>query len=330
MEILKSSKLKVLESILRRLPENDSDYNFYKEMFILHNKGYIGEQQVTHMWKEINLPSPHYLFYNYEFINHAGNSHQIDTLLLTPNFIWILEVKNISGRIDIDEFKHQLIRTNFDGTIDSFRNPIDQIKRHYNFLNRKLNEINIKLPIEYAIIIVKDSTIIGTVPQDIPIFHASGLQSELERITNKHREKKISPHHVEKIKIDFMNMYHRKVWKPKVNPNKLRKGVLCHKCDFKSVMVLNNGNFKCPNCKFKSKYALLEAMYDYRCLISEWITNSELRDYLFIESRHAAKRILKNLNMEQSGTYRDRKYKIPDFFDITQHDQVKENEGEIG
>lgn len=295
-------------------------------MYAIHNKGHLGEQLVKNMWKELNLPSPHYLFHNYEAVNHAGNSHQIDTILLTSHFIWLIEVKNISGKIDIDESKHQLVRTNFDGTIDAFKNPINQIKRHYNFLSGRLREININLPIEYAIIIVNDSTIIGSVPKDTPIFHASGLQMELEKLTIKHNKRKITSHEVERIKVELMNLYQRKDWKPKLNPNKLRKGVLCRKCDFKSVMVLNHGYFKCPVCEFKSKEALFEAMKDYRYLINEWISNSELRDFLKVESRHAAKRILKKLNMEQTGVYRNRKYKIPEIFDMEKFDEGNRNE----
>lgn len=311
---------------MRRLPETENEYHFYKEMYAIHNKGHLGEQLVKNMWKELNLPSPHYLFHNYEAVNHAGNSHQIDTILLTSHFIWLIEVKNISGKIDIDESKHQLVRTNFDGTIDAFKNPINQIKRHYNFLSGRLREININLPIEYAIIIVNDSTIIGSVPKDTPIFHASGLQMELEKLTIKHNKRKITSHEVERIKVELMNLYQRKDWKPKLNPNKLRKGVLCRKCDFKSVMVLNHGYFKCPVCEFKSKEALFEAMKDYRYLINEWISNSELRDFLKVESRHAAKRILKKLNMEQTGVYRNRKYKIPEIFDMEKFDEGNRNE----
>lgn len=311
---------------MRRLPETESDYNFFKETYAFHHKGHIGELQVKNMWQEMNLPYPHYLFHNYESINRAGNSHQMDTVLLTPHFIWLLEIKNIGGRLDIDESKHQMIRTNFDGSIDAFKNPVDQVKRHYHFLSGRLREIKINLPIEYAIIIVKDSTIIGSVPHDIQIFHASGLQTELEKIINKHNKRKISSTQIEKVKIELMNLYHRKDWKPKLNPTKLRKGVLCQKCDFKSVMMLDHGNFRCPNCHFISEYALFDAMYDYRYLFNEWISNSELRAYLKVESRHAAKRILKKLNMEQIGTYRNRKYKIPEVFGTDKRDDVNADE----
>jgi hypothetical protein len=312
----KSSKLIGVEAVLRRLPETEIEYNHFKEMYAYLKKGHEGEVLVDHMLREMHIPSPHSFFQNYESINHAGNSHQIDTLLLTPHFIWLLEIKNIRGRLDIDESKHQLIRTNFDGSIESFRNPVNQIKRHSEFLLRKLCEWGIRLPIESAVIIVNNSTIIGTAPKGIPFFHASGLQTELDKLLNKYPEHRISSGLFEKLRTELMNMFHRKEWKPKIDSSKFRKGVLCKICEYKNEMMFEHGCFVCLACGFKSKDAHLEALSDYRSLFNEWIANRELRDFLKIESRYAVIRLLKELNLETKGTYRNRKYKIPDFIEI--------------
>ncbi|QCR31364.1 nuclease-related domain-containing protein [Lysinibacillus sp. SGAir0095] len=99
MEILKrqkSSKLINLEALLRRLPENEqADYSFYMEQYIVQRKGYDGELWVDQLWNELTIPCRYNLFHSYETINSAGYSHQIDTLLLTPHFIWLIEIKNI-------------------------------------------------------------------------------------------------------------------------------------------------------------------------------------------------------------------------------------------
>ncbi|QCR31365.1 hypothetical protein [Lysinibacillus sp. SGAir0095] len=169
------------------------------------------------------------------------------------------------------------------------------------------------MPVETSIIIVSDYTIIGAIPKGHSIFHASGLQTELEKLFNKHREPNISLNQFEMLKTDLMNHHQRKDWKAKVNPTKLRKGVLCKKCDYKNVMRFEYGSFKCERCGMKNKDAHLEALSDYRYLISEWITNRELREFLGIDSQFAAHRILKKLDWEYIGTYKNRKYKIPDF-----------------
>ncbi len=318
MEILKrqkSRKLQSLEALLRRLPENDvGDFNFYKDIYVSQRKGYNGEVCVDQMWKEMNIPQSYCLFHGFETVNHAGRSHQMDTIVLTPQFIWLLEIKDIGGRIDIDESKQQMIRTNQEGLIESFKNSLDQIKRHSEFINRKLRDLRMNLPVECAVIFVSDYTIIGAIPKGAPIFHASGLQTELDKISQKHRERKLSTSQFEKLKTVLMNMLHRKDWQAKIDVKILRKGVLCKNCDYKSVMKFEYGSFKCVKCGVKSKDAYLEALLDYRYLWSEWISNRELREYLGVESRYSIIRLIKELNLEYQGTFRDRKYRIPDFF----------------
>lgn len=316
MEILKrhkSWKLLTLEAVLRRMPEkNVGEYSFYKDMYVGQKKGYDGEVIIDQMWNELDVPSPYCLLHNYETINHVGNSHQMDTVVLTPYFIWLIEIKNIGGRIDIDESKQQMIRTNQEGLIESFKNPINQVERHAEFIKRKLRDFHMNLPIEFAVIIVSDYTIIGSIPKGAPIFHASGLQTELNKLSHKHREPKISRSQFEKLKTELLNMYQRKEWKAKVDVSKLRKGVLCKNCEYEHVMIFEYGSFKCVRCGFKSKDVYLEALSDYRYLWSEWISNRELREYLGVESLFAANRILKKMGWEHKGTYRNRKYKIPE------------------
>ncbi|PYF04006.1 nuclease-related domain-containing protein [Ureibacillus chungkukjangi] len=319
MEILKrqkSWKLLNLEAVLRRHPENEArEYSFYKEQYMAQKKGHDGEVHVDRLWSELTIQSPYYLLHSYETNNHAGYSHQIDTIVLTPHFIWIIEIKNIGGRLDIDESKHRLIRTNQEGTIESFRNPLNQIKRHTEFISRKLRGMNINLPVESSVIIVSDYTIIGSIPKGHSIFHASGLQTELDKLFNNYRERRIPLNLFEKLKTELMHQHQRKEWKAKVNEAKLRKGVLCKNCEYKSRMFFEYGSFKCAKCGMKSKEAHLEALTDYRYLISEWISNRELREYLGIESRFAVTRLIKDLNLEHQGTYRNRKYRIPDFIE---------------
>ena len=56
---------------------------------------------------------------------------------------------------------------------------------------------------------------------------------------------------------------------------------------------------------------MLEALQDYRLLVSEWITNQQFREFMGIHSQDAAARILKKLNLEKNGSKKGSKYKIP-------------------
>ncbi|WP_421663880.1 hypothetical protein [Lysinibacillus telephonicus] len=73
----KPKKLEVLEAILRRLPDNDPNYDYYNDIYFRTKSGYDGEQKVDKEWSQINTHKSHYLLHNLELQNH-----QIDTLYI--------------------------------------------------------------------------------------------------------------------------------------------------------------------------------------------------------------------------------------------------------
>ncbi|WP_346235307.1 nuclease-related domain-containing protein [Lysinibacillus telephonicus] len=307
-----SNKMIMLEILMRRLDEEDMDYEYFRNQYKTIKYGYEGEMHVDREWEEIIIPSKYYLFHNFETENEVKHSHQIDTIFASQNFILLLEIKNIGGRINFDQKKHQFMRTRLDGTKDGYSNPVNQIERHVRFFKRIFMKWEIALPIEYAIILTQPSTVIGDTPNNAAIFHVSGLQTYVYNLFAKYQKNQISPHKLEILKNYLLAIRKRKIWDPKIDKNKLRKGVLCKACNYKSVMRFEHGNFICPMCKAKNKDALYEALYDYRHLHSEWITNYDLRNYLNIGSRFAVKRLVSNLNLEYEGIRKDRKYRIPD------------------
>lgn len=307
-----SNKMILLELLMRRLDEEDIDYEYFRNQYISIKYGYEGEKRADREWEEIVIPSTYYLFHNFETENEVNHSHQIDTIFANQSFILLLEIKNIGGRIDFDQKKHQFVRTRLDGTEDGFSNPIDQVERHVRFFKRTLTKWDIPLPIEYAIILTQPSTVIGDIPNNVSIFHVSGLQTYVYNLFAKYKKNLISTHSLEKLKKNLLAIRKRKKWEPKIDKNKLRKGVLCKACNYKFVMKFEHGNFICPMCKVKNKDAFYEALFDYRHLYSEWITNCNLRDYLNIDSRFAVKRLISNLNLEYEGIKRGRKYRIPE------------------
>ncbi|SOB89547.1 nuclease-like protein [Ureibacillus xyleni] len=257
------------------------------------------------------IPSKYYLFHSYETENEVNHSHQMDTIFLCQNFILLLEIKNIGGRVDFYQKKHQFIRTRLDGTREAFSNPIDQIERHVRFFKRVFRSWNLILPIEYAIVLAQPTTIIGDAPQQVSIFHVSGLQTHVYQLFSKYQHKQIPEHQMDCAKTKLLEMRKPKKWSPTIDQNKLRNGALCKACQYTSVMQYKHGHFVCPVCNTKTKKALYEALHDYRNLHDEWISNGEFRNYLKIESRYAANRLIADLNLEYKGFRKDRKYKIP-------------------
>ncbi len=217
-------KMIMLEILLRRLDEEDIEYEYYKNEYLLVSRRYEGEMWVDREWEELIIPSKYYLFHNFETENEASHSHQIDTIFVCQNFILLLEIKNIGGRIDFDQEKHQFMRTRQDGMKEGFSNPIDQIERHVRLFKRILIKWEIALPIEYAIILTQPSTIIGDTPANVAIFHVSGLQTYVYNLFSKYQNNYISPVSLELLKKNLLAIRKRKMWVPKIDKSKLRKG----------------------------------------------------------------------------------------------------------
>jgi len=306
------SKLRLLEVVLRRLAESDIDYPKYQEMFFKIRKGYIGETRSDREWKEISIPVEHYLFFNYETVNKFGNSNQIDTLLICRNFILILEVKNITGRIDFDEVNRQFINSKSDDKVEVYSNPEDQVERHIRTIREKVQAVNIRLPIVAAIIFSNTSTIIGRMPKRIPAFHLSGLHSFVTSLFNKYSSPSITSEEMGKLKDYLLDHLIRERWKPSINTKRIITGALCDRCKSQSCMVYSNGRFICSNCKAKSKDVLLESLHDYRLLYNPWISNHEFKKFFSISSTKTSYKLLKSLHLFSKGNTRSKIYYIPE------------------
>jgi hypothetical protein len=145
-----SRKLHTLQAAIRRgLTEwHDTLYRM--------KSGLAGEEYVDRAWADFQLEEPYFLLHNY-----CAGKHQMDTVFLCGRFILIVEIKHMSGRISIEAEKAQFLRIKEDGSVESFRNPVDQVKRHVRFMEHLTAR---RLPVLYAIIFSHSRTIIGQVP----------------------------------------------------------------------------------------------------------------------------------------------------------------------
>lgn len=115
-------------------------------------KSAIGGDQI---WEEITVPNNALLIHSFETRNEVGKSHQIDTLFVCPHFIFILEIKNISGSIWYEKNKHQLLRRKGNGEVESFQSPLDQVQRHADLIERIVGRLGYPLPVHKAVVIAK-------------------------------------------------------------------------------------------------------------------------------------------------------------------------------
>ena len=300
-----SEQLQYLNVILKRLK---SDIPSIRNQYVKLRTGIMGERRVDREWKEVKLAGQ--LLHDFTCVNEFGHSHQIDTIFICKNFILVVEIKNISGRIDFDDRRRQFIRTREDGTIESFMNPVDQVKRHRDFIESIFIDWSDYVPVEAAIIIANPSTVIGRISEEVPIFNVSGLRTKISELVKKYNRNALN---VSALRNQLESYYKplKKWHRLNLDELPLKKGVLC--CECKSAMYHSVSGFICYGCGWRDRHheALREAMYDFSIMYSNEITSRAFREFIGITNPNTAYSCLKRLGLKQKGNTKGRIYIIP-------------------
>lgn len=300
-----------LNSLLRRLPPNDSDFSYLNESLYRVKVGYEGEKTVDREWMDMPFLGKHYLMFNFETTDDFGFIYQIDTICLTPNFIILLEIKNISGEVHYDDQKFQFIRIK-DGEKKTLRNPYTQLNRNMEFIEKILSKMKLELPIERAIVMANSNTVIGDVLSYPPLFHANGLKDFVKECKLKHPKRLISENQLDKLVNYILSLHQPVKYDLNIGLSRIRKGVLCENCYYQVQMKYKNGVWSCPKCGTRSKTAFYQALNDYQLIIGDKITNREFREFFGVESICATTKILNRLKFKHEGINRYRYYIIPE------------------
>ena len=307
-----SHKQLMLETIIRRMPVTNQDYSYYHELLRRVKAGFAGEQRVDSEWKEFDIPCHYYLFHDVELINVVGSTHQIDTLFICPYFAFVVEIKNIVGRIDFTKENHQFTRTTADGRVDGFKNPFDQVQRHARFLRKLFHKQGIQVPIVHAVISANANMIMTHSLVTQPIFHVSGLAQKLEQFFDQFQEAYLDEKQLRHFAKKLAKMHRPKKWQPNLDWAELRKGVLCPNCAYQNAMRYVYGKWFCETCENTDSHALLIALHDYRLMEGDYISNRQFREFFEVSSTKAAYHNLKSLGFEVIGGNKNRRYIIPE------------------
>ncbi|MFS0862223.1 nuclease-related domain-containing protein [Fredinandcohnia sp. 179-A 10B2 NHS] len=303
-----------LEAYLKRITESHPRYSDIRDEHSRRFAGYRGEQSLVY-YLSLLPQKDYHIFHNLRLLD-TSNKHffEIDTLILTPSFTLIIDAKNYRGKLYFDDQFEQLIQTYVD-TEKAYPCPIAQANRHELQLKRLLQANKFHLPsIESLVIFTNPSCIISASPrhkQIHKVIRSTSFLSKIETFEKKHKNvifdqkqlqklakfllKKHTPH-AENILEQYENGY-----------DYLRKGVGCPDCGA-LPMVRTERRWLCKSCGCSSKTAHLEAIRDYYLLVGKTITNQQLREFLLLPSRVAAKNILLSLRLDHNGGQKNRIY----------------------
>ena len=300
------SMLAFYEVLIRRAIVDERTKQELHTKYFQLRAGYAGERRVDNEWREVNVPG--ILLHDFTCRNTFGNTHQIDTIFVCKHFVLVVEIKNVSGRIDFDDARRQFLRTRDDGKVESFMNPIDQVKRHRDLLESTSLNWPEYIPVEACVVIANPSTVIGRISSELPVFNVSGLRTKVQDLVKKYAHINVNP---KTVKSYLESMYEPiELKRPELN-FPIQKGVLCLTCN--KVMYHHSKGFVCSECGMRDTggLALRQTMHDYRVLNGDRIRNSEFREFVQVISPSTANEMLKKLFPLREGANKNRTYIIP-------------------
>ncbi|WP_180968136.1 nuclease-related domain-containing protein [Cytobacillus massiliigabonensis] len=302
--------LKKLEALDRRVPIHHTKKQIVTRELAKVEAGFRGEQALN--YHLTFLPKKNYfILHDLRLRDKEKGFFQIDTVILTPKFHLVLEVKNIAGTLFFDQEFHQLIRT-LPNESHTFPDPLLQIRRQKQQFQSWLAQNKFSdVPVISYVIISSPSSTIQTIPRHSHllrnVIHSATLPLKVEELEKRYEHILYTTQE--------MNALSRKLIKMHIpyNPDILSlfqvcrediiKGVYCENC-LSYLIERVWGSWRCLNCKLISNKAHISALEDYFLLFGPNITNAELRSFLKIESESIAREILTAICDESLGVIR--------------------------
>lgn len=299
-----------LQYLLQRLKTNHSATPQLEELLYHQQAGWNGEQSLD--FHLDYLKDPHYILHNLRLFD-GHHFFQIDTLILFPSFILVIEVKNMKGQITIHRERKEMRRD-----MEGFQDPVEQAERQMRLLRDWLDEhLDLKMPIVFLVVFTNkrctlefdtfDSRIHEKVIRSTSLLDAINLKRRTRRekelqlpelvrigrgLTSANEER--IPNYMKQFSLQYSD---------------LQKGVRCPKCG-RYFMIRSGLRWLCDYCSFHSYTAHESALREYATLIQTTISNTEARDFLQIQSRHVAYRLLNRYAKGIVGVGRGVRYQL--------------------
>ncbi|MFJ7727167.1 nuclease-related domain-containing protein [Neobacillus sp. NPDC097160] len=306
--------LLILEALCRRLPLNYPKYQQIIEELGRRRAGYQGEVALDYYLRL--LPIDKYLILHDLNLPDGDYNCQIDTLLLTPEFALIIEVKNMAGKLIFDTDNEQFIQINNEKE-KGYSNPISQAERHQEYIKQLLAEHKFPpVPVDYLVVISNNYTSYVITGKNAHKVKPRVCKSDafinkiqffekmyLNPLLNTKDLRKLSRLLVKKNTIPttyILNKYG-------IKKKDIKTGVFGPYCNH-APLIRKKQKWFCTSCDQFSKDAHIDALKDYFLLIDSKITNKQFREFCHLKSIDTAKRLLLYINLSYSGTNKGRVY----------------------
>ncbi|WP_186763848.1 nuclease-related domain-containing protein [Planomicrobium sp. CPCC 101079] len=284
--------LAALPRLMHRLPKSHECWEDIAQDHYKVRAGFGGEQYVDAILKRLRIP--HVAVADLQL---AERFCQIDTVVLTPAFALILEVKNFSGTLLFNETSFHMEQETRDGTRLGFNSPATQVWNAKEELALIVDRLGVKLPIHTAIVLPYSSTLVERAPKDIPLVYGNALNHFISRLPQTGRLMPFSEmeaigqllinHHSPFLKTDYSKTYFYET-------KDLKKGVLCGSCG-SPCRRMSQRTFICNSCQAKVVDGYERALDDWFEFATPGISGEQLQAYLGLKDKHAVGYLMRKM-----------------------------------
>src|SRR5690625_4018575 len=261
-------------------------------------KGYIGERNTDY---HTSLLASQYSILHDVGLATQGKTVQIDTLIITPHTIFLIESKNYEGVITLDTALKQLIRD--DGRKEKgYRYPITQVELQKVKLQLWLRQHNLDhIPIFPLVAISDPATVIKVIGDQEAIaktvFHAEYIPKHILDTEKRLEGDKLNHHKIANIILKECTEYDKDILAEHgIKAADITPGVVCPDCNILGLQRMY-GAWWCKRCGKKFRHAHEQAIEDYILLVNPFITNDACSRWLQLNSRHTTKRLLQRSSL---------------------------------
>lgn len=296
------NELQALISLDKRLPNSHEKKNAVQKNLLIYQAGYNGELELDDQLAEFKPNYPHAILHDL-YLQHEGTYFQIDSLIITPSSITIIEVKNFKDKTVIKANPTQFIRVFRNGDRRIIGNPIIEVERKIHHLQKWLDQQGIEIPITGLITFSHTNELAIEHPSpemevlltnEVPTYLNSLLKTkqilgkqEIHTLANTMiaRHKDYNP-------FPIADLYD-------INPSDIKSGVICPSCN-QIGMRWGREKWNCP-CGHTGKTEHYQTIEDWFMLIKPQMTNREFRYFTKLDNRNIARGLLAKTGLQLIG-----------------------------
>lgn len=291
-----------LSALMPRLQPSHAEMHRIREDFRIRKAGFGGEQHFDKHLLEFKPNYPHAILHDV-CLKQNGVYFQMDSVLITPAFILIIEVKNIAGKIIVKSNPTQFIQESPTGERKVLNNPIAELNRKQLFLFEWLKQRKIDIPIRGLVTFAFTNELIF---ENVPETEITFTNEAPTYLYSLPIEKEIiSKDSIRKLAFDLRNNHQEFDPFPltklmDLSPTDILPGVICPACNSRG-MKWRPRKWVCQTCNHTGSDCHLAALADWRCLFGNRITNREFRSFMLLNDRHVTTRFLARSGLSHEG-----------------------------